>query len=111
MIIDKINEMRKTYGRRLIQYVDNEMSIHCEKHCWAMAQSDRIYISPEYFRNGWLEASAAVTFDGRWEKCEEELLKMVLMEEHGREIVLDATVVAFAVLDRDGLCYLTLRGK
>jgi len=112
LVLDEINRRRRARGDKEVVHCSNIMSVYCEAHSEHMLSVDRLSKSPEYFRDGWIEAVAASPASwGGWEDMEKGLVDLLLRDDDGYEIVYKVETVAYGLAFGDMRGYLTVRGQ
>jgi hypothetical protein len=111
-MLDIINHFRACHGCGKVRADDIDENMHCLAHSNAMANAKQLYHADATLLNDWGEAVAMCSCDGDWGEIENRLIFDVLgkSEPHSR-ILLEASQIAYGFTFKDGLVYLTVRGK
>jgi len=112
-ILRTVNNFRNQNGRDSVNSWDYTVEGHCLQHSLAMSRDRNVYHAiPEYLE-GWSECVAMSMVDtGNIDDILGDMIFNVLgkSEEH-RNILLNANIVAGAIILNNWVAYLTLRCK
>lgn len=112
MVGRAINDLRRQHGKHTVSMNDYEQNQFCMNHSMAMAERGELYHADSWLRGDWAEAVACCSNMGDWGATEHKLIFELLNgdDEH-RSILIDTKEVAYGMMFRDNMVYLTVRGR